>query len=198
MYKSIEGFKWYQVSDEGQIKRLEHDVYVTRANGTVYRKVVKEIIKKLHKDKDGYMCVGLRGDDGITYEKKVHRLVAEAFIPNPDCLPEVNHKDENKANNNATNLEWCDRSYQQRYGTSQSRKSIMMKKKHKETNSWDSHKKKVICVETQQVFESSIAAGEWLREMGFSKVNASNITAVCKHQKHHTAYGYKWKYYGMD
>ena len=48
---------------------------------------------------------------------KIHRLVALAFIPNPDKLPEINHIDENKANNHVTNLEWCDRKYNINYGT---------------------------------------------------------------------------------
>lgn len=47
----------------------------------------------------------------------VHRLVAEAFIPNPDNLPEINHKDENRLNNEVYNLEWCNRKYNQHYGS---------------------------------------------------------------------------------
>ena len=64
----------------------------------------------------GYMQVKLLKDN----EKKqyyVHRLVAEAYIPNPDNLPQVNHKDENKANNCLQNLEWCDAKYNTNYGT---------------------------------------------------------------------------------
>lgn len=49
--------------------------------------------------------------EGKRYVRYIHRLVAECFIPNPDGLPEVNHKDGNKANNNADNLEWCTSSY---------------------------------------------------------------------------------------
>lgn len=57
----------------------------------------------------------MKGGKSITY--KVHRLVAIAFIPNPDNLPHINHKDENKLNNNPNNLEWCDNSYNNNYGT---------------------------------------------------------------------------------
>ena len=67
-------------------------------------------------DKNGYLKVNLcyNGKDKII---RVHRLVTEAFIPNPDNLPEVNHKDEDKTNNRVENLEWCDRSYNINYGT---------------------------------------------------------------------------------
>ena len=64
----------------------------------------------------GYYSVVL-SKNGILKIFKVHRLVAQAFIPNPNNYKEVNHKDENKANNVVTNLEWCDRKYNQNYGT---------------------------------------------------------------------------------
>ena len=49
--------------------------------------------------------------------KRVHRLVAQAFIPNPNGYKEINHKDEDKTNNRVSNLEWCDRLYNMNYGT---------------------------------------------------------------------------------
>lgn len=58
----------------------------------------------------GYQYVSLC-ENNIAKHYAVHRLVAEAFIPNPDNLPEVNHKDKNKSNNKLENLEWCDRKY---------------------------------------------------------------------------------------
>lgn len=64
----------------------------------------------------GYAIIKLmKGCKDITY--RVHRLVAMAFVPNPEKLPCINHKDENKLNNNPNNLEWCDNRYNNNYGT---------------------------------------------------------------------------------
>lgn len=76
----------------------------------------KKDFKCPHPDKDGYLIIGLSKDHKLK-KVKLHRLVAEAFIPNPDNLPCINHKDENKANNNVNNLEWCTVSYNNTYGT---------------------------------------------------------------------------------
>lgn len=70
----------------------------------------KEIAKKQIIDNRGYYRVSL-GKDGLKITKKVHRLVAEAFIPNPNKYKEVNHIDGNKLNNHVDNLEWCTRSH---------------------------------------------------------------------------------------
>lgn len=69
---------------------------------------------KLQKDKDGYLKVRLQKEGSSKYIG-VHRLVAMAFLPNPNNLPQVNHKDEVKYNNIVTNLEWCDASYNKEY-----------------------------------------------------------------------------------
>ena len=62
----------------------------------------------------GYYSVDLM-KNGKRYKFRVHRLVAEAFVPNPDNLPQVNHKDEDRLNNIASNLEWCDNTYNSQY-----------------------------------------------------------------------------------
>ena len=97
--KDYEGH--YQVSNWGRVKSI---------------KFGKERILKLTKDKDGYFFVNLyKNNKSKTF--KVHRLVAEAFLPNSDNLPLINHKDEDKSNNIVSNLEWCDVKYNTNYGT---------------------------------------------------------------------------------
>ena len=113
LWKGIPGYEdRYLVSDEGEIYSLP--------------KIVK--CSRLQHRKGKYLKPGKRGNKGLKYEfvylvdndgkgkrESVHRLVALAFLDNPDGLPEVNHKDENPLNNRADNLEWCNRQYNIEY-----------------------------------------------------------------------------------
>ena len=74
--------------------------------------------KILFNDKFGYKDVMLWKNNKMK-NKRVHRLVAEAFIPNPNLYPIINHKDENRSNNNIENLEWCTAKYNSTYGRAQ-------------------------------------------------------------------------------
>ncbi|EPD09373.1 phage-related HNH endonuclease [Lacticaseibacillus paracasei subsp. paracasei Lpp70] len=69
---------------------------------------------KNNPDRCGYMLVHFR-INGKSVSKLVHRLIAETFIPNPDNLPQVNHKNCDRRDNRVSNLEWCDNSYNQKY-----------------------------------------------------------------------------------
>ena len=100
----------YEVSNRGNMKSLERTVWDNRG---YYRTVPERILKPM-KDSSGYLQVKL-WKDGKAKKYLVHRLVAEAFIPNPDNLPQINHIDENKQNNCMDNLEWCSRSYNMTY-----------------------------------------------------------------------------------
>lgn len=120
----------------------------------------------------------------------VHRLVAEAFIPNPDNLPQVNHKDENKWNNCVDNLEWCTAKYNSNYGTKNIRLS-----KTKTNNTYNM--KSIKCVETGLIYPTLHEAS---RQTG---INVQNIAMCCKgtvyckrngYTKRHTAGGYHWEY----
>ena len=103
MRKPIKNFEGiYEISDEGYIITLKRDKYIKEERQT-----------KGYKNKKGYLEFDFRRQGGTT--KLVHRLVAEAFIPNPNDLPQINHKDGNKTNNRVDNLEWCDNSYNQKH-----------------------------------------------------------------------------------
>lgn len=108
-----------------EIKGYE-GLYFVDEKGRIYGKKGLEI--KPYDNGYGYMIIDLRDKSGTKKHKRVHRLVAEAFIPNPYNLPEINHKDENKQNNSADNLEWCTSSYNKKYGTGSKRRSDGMKK----------------------------------------------------------------------
>ena len=116
-WRDIKGFEGlYQVSNMGRVKSLCRTV---RANTCGVRLLTERILSSC-RSKSGYMLVVLC-KEGKHINKMVHRLVAESFIPNPQNYTEVNHKDENKLNNNLNNLEWCNRVYNANYGTGISR-----------------------------------------------------------------------------
>ena len=97
----------YEVSSLGQVRTKEGKITI-RADGQV--RVWKQRILKLKTDKGGYKRVCL-WKDGKDYYFLVHRLVAMAFIPNPNNYPLINHEDGITSNNEPTNLTWCDYSY---------------------------------------------------------------------------------------
>lgn len=109
--KGYEGF--YQVSNLGNVRSLDR-IFI-KSNGRRYNKKGKILIPGL--TTKGYETVNLSDVNHKITSKRVHRLVAEAFIPNPNNLPQVNHIDENKLNNFVTNLEWCTNTYNISYGT---------------------------------------------------------------------------------
>lgn len=89
--------------------------YLISNQGRVFG-VQRNKLRTIGLDKDGYQVVSFKVNNKMKM-CKVHRLVAEAFIPNPDNLPQVNHKNEIKSDNNVSNLEWCSASYNTNYGT---------------------------------------------------------------------------------
>ena len=111
-WRDIQGFEgYYQVSNMGRVKSVERTVWDSRG---CYR-TVSEKIRKGRKNIDGYLFLTLH-KDGKKKHCRVNRLVAQAFLPNPDNLPEVNHKNEDKTDNRVENLEWCSHSYNINYG----------------------------------------------------------------------------------
>lgn len=113
-WKSIAGFEGrFEVSTYGRVRSVSRAVPSPR-HGDGATRVIKSRIIAAH-SRSGYPMIALTNDDGVRIGKQVHRLVAEAFIPNPCGHPEVNHLDTDRTNARATNLEWCTRSMNMSY-----------------------------------------------------------------------------------
>ena len=119
IWKTIEECSDYQVSNLGRVKSFKYD----KENGKIMNP---------YRTTKGYLQIDLQLDGRKRQNRMhvaVHRLVAKAFIPNPDNLPQVNHKDENKENNHVDNLEWCTNEYNECYGTKSKRVAQKIRKK---------------------------------------------------------------------
>lgn len=163
MMKDIEGFEGrYAITDEGQ----------------VWSYYLNDFMSLKPNDK-GYIYATLR-KNGSQKRIAVHRLVAQAFIDNPNNLPEVNHKDEDKTNNNVSNLEWCTREYNVNYGTAIERSTEAQRQYHPTQRA-------VLCIETGVIYHS---AQEASRQTG---INNTSISKVCN-GKRNIAGGFHWKF----
>lgn len=119
VWRDIIGYEGrYQVSNLGRVKRLRYEYVDTYKSGR--HRVKPERIVTASVAKMGYYMVDLHLN-GRRKRCYVHRLVAQSFVPNPDNLFYVNHKDENMLNNRADNLEWCTAAYNVSYGTNRVR-----------------------------------------------------------------------------
>lgn len=182
-WKDILGYEGiYQVSNLGRVKSLSRIIL-----GAIPKRT-KDIILKLKITASGYVVVNLN-KNGKYSTKFVHRLVADAFLPNRG-FHQVNHKDENKQNNfvfinpdgsvneEKSNLEWCTSAYNANYGT---RNERMRKKKMKRVNQYTKEGMFIRSWESITTIQ---------KETGMS---LSNISLTCT-GKSQTAFGYIWKY----
>ena len=169
IWKDIAGYKgMYQVSNKGNVRSLSW-------NKTG---IIRNMYLKKHKN--GYLQVEL-AKDGVKKMYLVHRLVAESFIPNPSSLPIINHKDENKKNNNVENLEWCTFSYNSRY-------SIRNNPRRRTKGVMNIPVIQINVATKQETKHDSIY--ELCKER---KWRTSSIKDCCE-GKRKTAYGFSWQY----
>lgn len=120
IWKIIPGtYEKYSVSNLGRVRRNEHytDVRPDNYHFNWRKHHYKEKVLKPYTNSDGYKVVTLQMSGGWNMVRRVHTLVAEAFVPNPENKPCVNHKNEIRDDNRADNLEWCTVEYNNRYGT---------------------------------------------------------------------------------
>lgn len=166
IWKPIEDYEGiYEVSNFGRVRRTNGKIKM--ATQTPY----------------GYLITRLsKNGKGKNY--MVHRLVAQAFVANPYSKPCVNHLDECKTNNNATNLEWVTHKENTNYGTARQRHKATLKEYFKTHPG--KYRKAVRCVETGAVYPSMTEAEK------HTGANANNISG-CVHGWQHTAGGYHWE-----
>lgn len=164
IWKTIEDCPEFMVSNLGRVKSLKRG---------------KEKILSQWITRRGYLEVPISNKNGYRKQYSVHRLVATHFIPNPNNLPEVNHKDECKTNNCVDNLEWCDRKYNANYGK---------------------HSPKIIL--SKPVIQYSLdgymlkvwdSASDAQRE-----IPKNQKICECCQGKRNKSGGYKWKYYDKE
>lgn len=161
IWKPIKDFDCYFVSSLGNVKSTKP------WHGTSERILKAGITKR------GYCLVVLQ-KNGKQYYRSVHRLVADAFIPNPYNLEQVNHINEVKTDNRVENLEWCDAEYNMNYGT---RTARQIRKRSKP----------VLCVETNITYQSSADAARKL------SLNQGNIHNCCS-GRNKTCGGFHWRF----
>lgn len=146
----------YEVSDCGQVRSLRNDCLLKQCVGS-----------------KGYLLVTLC-KSGTQKTANVHRLVAEAFLENPNSYPCVNHIDENKRNNDVSNLEWCSYYHNNVYGQRLTKSALK-------------RGKPVLCVETNTIYPSTQAA---YRE---TNIQQSGISQCCN-GKRKSAGGFTWRF----
>lgn len=162
IWKDVIGYEGlYQVSDCGNVR-------------SICGRYGDEVILKQGIGSTGYRIVTLCGK-GKQKTANVHRLVAKAFLPNPNGYPCINHKDENKTNNSVSNLEWCSYQYNNAYG----KRILKMNQKR-----W----KYVQCVETGVIYSSASYAQK------LTGIIQTSISSCCR-GKLKTAGGFHWKYF---
>jgi hypothetical protein len=195
-WRDVVGYEgYYMVSNMGRIATLSHTVdFISIYDGVEVKKTfkAKQCLRKLHQGKHGYMECTLR-DSKRTKLMKVHRIVAEAFIPNPQSLPSVNHKDEDKTNNKVENLEWCTCLYNANYGTRNKRLKTSLSNAHKNglyENTYKVGRKPIVGISlldgTTIKFERSVD----LHEQGFER----HLVSKCCRNLRKDYKGYKWMF----
>lgn len=164
-WKYIDGYNnLYQISNKGRVKSFNYG---------------REVIRSFGKSNSGYLYVIL-SINGKGKTLPIHRLVAKYFIENKENLPCVNHKDENRTNNDYSNLEWCTYSYNNTY------KEVHLKRNTDNTN--------------RMIIQYDLDMKEikrWINLISIEKelgLQGSNIIKCCKYERNHSG-KFKWRYY---
>lgn len=166
VWKDIQGYEGlYQISNKGRVKNFKTNRILT-----------------VHQQPNGYSYITLH-KEGKPKTFRIHRLVAQAFIPNPNNLPCINHKNEIKTDNRVENLEFCTNKYNSNYGTAKERAT----------------KKRINGKKSFEVLQFDLKGNfikEWQSTMEVERATGfynNNISKCCR-GGYKQAYGYIWKY----
>jgi len=176
--KGYEGI--FKISNTGKLIRVKNSVNMPNNN------ILKGEVTKF-----GYRQYHMKVK-GVSIKLKAHRLVAEAFIPNPDNLPQVNHIDGDKLNNNVKNLEWCDQKHNNRHALATGLREIDMQQVR--------NMHKTMARKQQRKVNQLDLDGSFIKQFdsmneaaAYFEGSSSSIRRVCQ-GKGRTAFGYKWEY----
>lgn len=186
-WKSVTDYEdLYEVSNLGNVRSVDHFANTSIRN--VKARLIKgRILKKTIKT-NGYYSVDL-SKNGVTNSVSVHRLVAVAFVENVSQCKVVNHINGIKTDNRPENLEWV--TYKENHWHARD---------HKLLNDIGQYQnKRIICVETEIIFENSVRAAEWLISTNSNHIKVNNVKTIAKNIRSSItgrtpkAYGYRWK-----
>jgi len=182
-WRDVKGYEsYYQVSNYGRVKSFK------------YKKI--RILKASAISTERYFVLTL-SKDNIKKHITVHRLVAQTFIPNPNNYPIINHKDCNKHNNHANNLEWCTISYNMLHAIKNGKIDIeSFKKKTPHYKGKENPRSRAVFV--FDLNDNYIGNFDCIREakekLNITPINASTHIVQCCKNLRRKAYGYKWRY----
>lgn len=184
MMTPIKGYSRYQIDEQGRI-------FSSISN--------RELHPSL--DNNGYAGVELISDEGVSKRINVHRLVALTFIPNPNGYPIINHKDENKSNNDVSNLEWCTYKHNVNYGSCQKK----IREAKERSGFYRSERLKDIARQNGSIVSKAVLQitkdGDFVARYpsGAAAARAtgcdhSHIMECCNGRRYKTVGGYVWKF----
>lgn len=180
IWKPILGYEgYYEVSNFGRVRSVVRTYQQKVTGGVITTRVVKsKVLAPACNQK--YLTISLH-KNGDKKTHAIHKLVAKAFLPNPNSLPQVNHKDENKWNNRVDNLEWCTAKYNTTYGTLPERKRSQIKGENNPQS---------------KLTENDVREIRRLRENGLSNLELSKMFGVSSDHIYQIVTKRRWKHVG--
>lgn len=194
-WKDICGYEgYYQVSDLGRVRSLDRIIYQKIKGGVIAKKIYPGCILK-QSIRNGYFSVSLKMN-GDGKHKTVHRLIAIAFIDNPQNKPLINHINGIKKDNRISNLEWCTAKENSQHALNTGlHKPSLSKEAIQKAN--DAFCKETICVDNGMVFKSAYEAAIWVNETKFFNTKKVQTIAAkirsCRNGRAKSVYGYHFQ-----